>query len=223
MFRGLLYGSYRKPRELLWIIGMAIFVVLMAEGFFGYLLPWGNMSFWAAQVIVSLVGAIPGAGVEGFAELLRANHRPVRLHGAMMLAYLGDQRAKAGALDLRKALRESEGPYLDRVLATQGDLISCDWQWSESGRVRDVAACVYNTSSKPVERAGLAVRALDRVFDSRNPVAPPPLVIAESVVKLPGTFAPQQGRRVISKLDTDNPDGRIPETLEVVTDLFEHL
>jgi len=62
MFRGLLYGSYRKPRELLWLIGMAIFVVLMAEGFFGYLLPWGNMSYWGAQVIVSLAGAIPFIG-----------------------------------------------------------------------------------------------------------------------------------------------------------------
>jgi ubiquinol-cytochrome c reductase cytochrome b subunit len=62
MFRGLLYGSYREPRELLWLIGMAIFVAMMAEGFFGYLLPWGNMSFWAAQVIVSLFGAIPVIG-----------------------------------------------------------------------------------------------------------------------------------------------------------------
>jgi len=62
MFRALAYGSYKKPRELLWLFGMAIFIVLMAEGFFGYLLPWGNMSFWAAQVIVSLVGAIPFIG-----------------------------------------------------------------------------------------------------------------------------------------------------------------
>lgn len=62
MFRGMMYGSYQKPRELLWLIGMAIFVVLMAEGFFGYLLPWGNMSYWGAQVIVSLVGAIPVIG-----------------------------------------------------------------------------------------------------------------------------------------------------------------
>ena len=62
MFRGLLYGSYREPRELLWLIGMAIFLAMMAEGFFGYLLPWGNMSFWAAQVIVSLFGAIPWIG-----------------------------------------------------------------------------------------------------------------------------------------------------------------
>jgi ubiquinol-cytochrome c reductase cytochrome b subunit len=64
MFRGLMYGSYREPRELLWLIGMAIFVAMMAEGFFGYLLPWGNMSYWAAQVIVSLFGAIPVVGNE---------------------------------------------------------------------------------------------------------------------------------------------------------------
>ena len=64
MYRALLYGSYRGPRELLWLIGMAIFIALMAEGFFGYLLPWGNMSYWGAQVIVSLVGAIPVYGPE---------------------------------------------------------------------------------------------------------------------------------------------------------------
>ena len=62
MFRGFAYGSYRKPRELIWLIGMGIYLVLMAEGFFGYLLPWGNMSYWGAQVIVSLVGAIPFFG-----------------------------------------------------------------------------------------------------------------------------------------------------------------
>lgn len=62
MFRAMLYGSYRKPRELVWLIGMGIFILLMAEGFFGYLLPWGNMSYWAAQVIVSLAGAIPVIG-----------------------------------------------------------------------------------------------------------------------------------------------------------------
>ncbi|WP_395070649.1 cytochrome bc complex cytochrome b subunit, partial [Paraburkholderia silvatlantica] len=57
MFRGLLYGSYRKPRELVWIFGCAIFLCLMAEAFFGYLLPWGQMSFWGAQVIVNLFSA----------------------------------------------------------------------------------------------------------------------------------------------------------------------
>ncbi|MBZ6072325.1 cytochrome b [Aeromonas schubertii] len=62
MFRGLIYGSYQKPRELLWIFGMLIFLVLMAEAFMGYLLPWGQMSFWGAQVIISLFGAIPIIG-----------------------------------------------------------------------------------------------------------------------------------------------------------------
>jgi len=62
IFRGFLYGSYRKPRELLWIIGVIIFLCLLAECFFGYLLPWGNMSFWGAQVITSLFGAIPLIG-----------------------------------------------------------------------------------------------------------------------------------------------------------------
>jgi ubiquinol-cytochrome c reductase cytochrome b subunit len=62
MFRALLYGSHRKPRELLWIFGCLIFLALMAEGFMGYVLPWGNMSFWGAQVITSLFGSLPVVG-----------------------------------------------------------------------------------------------------------------------------------------------------------------
>ena len=62
MFRAILYGSYQKPRELIWIFGMLIFVVLMAEAFVGYVLPWGQMSYWGAQVIISLFGAIPVVG-----------------------------------------------------------------------------------------------------------------------------------------------------------------
>tara|TARA_R110002073_G_scaffold21091_8_gene74702 strand:- start:70 stop:2109 length:2040 start_codon:yes stop_codon:yes gene_type:complete len=62
MFRALIYGSYQKPRELIWIFGMLIFVVLMAEAFVGYVLPWGQMSYWGAQVIISLFGAIPVVG-----------------------------------------------------------------------------------------------------------------------------------------------------------------
>ena len=62
MFRGLLYGSYRKPRELIWLVGVGIFLALMATAFFGYLLPWGQMSYWGAQVIVNLFSAIPLIG-----------------------------------------------------------------------------------------------------------------------------------------------------------------
>ena len=72
MFRAMLYGSYKGPRELIWILGMIIYIVLMAEAFFGYLLPWGNMSYWGAQVIISLFGAIPVVG-EGLAEWVRGD------------------------------------------------------------------------------------------------------------------------------------------------------
>jgi ubiquinol-cytochrome c reductase cytochrome b subunit len=64
MFRALLYGSYKAPRELLWLLGMLVYLALMAEAFMGYVLPWGNMSFWGAQVIVNLFSAIPGIGPE---------------------------------------------------------------------------------------------------------------------------------------------------------------
>ncbi|HPW04465.1 MAG: cytochrome bc complex cytochrome b subunit [Dokdonella sp.] len=62
MFRGVMYGSYKKPRELVWLLGMLIYLVLMAEAFMGYVLPWGQMSFWGAKVIISLFGAIPYVG-----------------------------------------------------------------------------------------------------------------------------------------------------------------
>ena len=73
MFRALLYGSYKKPRELIWIFGMLIFVVLMAEAFMGYVLPWGQMSYWGAQVIISLFGAIPYVG-EALVEWFRGDY-----------------------------------------------------------------------------------------------------------------------------------------------------
>jgi ubiquinol-cytochrome c reductase cytochrome b subunit len=73
MFRGLMYGSYRKPRELIWIFGCAIFLALMAEAFFGYLLPWGQMSYWGAQVIVNLFAAVPFIGPD-LALLIRGDY-----------------------------------------------------------------------------------------------------------------------------------------------------
>jgi ubiquinol-cytochrome c reductase cytochrome b subunit len=73
MFRAMLYGSYRKPRELVWIFGCLIFLCLMAEAFFGYLLPWGQMSYWGAQVIVNLFAAVPFVGEE-LALLIRGDY-----------------------------------------------------------------------------------------------------------------------------------------------------
>ncbi|RZA14455.1 MAG: cytochrome bc complex cytochrome b subunit, partial [Proteobacteria bacterium] len=73
MFRGLLYGSYQKPRELVWVFGMSIYLLLMAEAFMGYLLPWGQMSYWGAQVIISLFGAIPIVGAD-LAKWIRGDY-----------------------------------------------------------------------------------------------------------------------------------------------------
>ncbi len=73
MYRGLLYGSYRKPRELIWIFGVFIYLALMAEAFFGYLLPWGQMSYWGAQVIVNLFAAVPFGIGEPLSEWIRGD------------------------------------------------------------------------------------------------------------------------------------------------------
>lgn len=73
MLRGMMYGSYQKPRELIWIFGMAIYLALMAEAFMGYLLPWGQMSYWGAQVIISLFGAIPVIGPD-LAQWVRGDY-----------------------------------------------------------------------------------------------------------------------------------------------------
>jgi ubiquinol-cytochrome c reductase cytochrome b subunit len=73
MFRGLMYGSYRAPRELLWIMGMLVYLALMAEAFMGYVLPWGNMSYWGAQVIVNLFSTIPAVG-PGITQWIRGDY-----------------------------------------------------------------------------------------------------------------------------------------------------
>ena len=97
MFRGMLYGSYKQPRELIWLIGMMLYFCLMAEAFLGYILPWGNMSYWAAQVIVNLFGLIPYIG-DTLVEWIRGDYyisditlnRFFALHViAMPLAILG--------------------------------------------------------------------------------------------------------------------------------------
>ncbi len=75
MFRGIMYGSYKKPRELVWLLGMLIYLALMAEAFMGYVLPWGNMSFWGAKVIISLFGTIPVIG-NGLVEWIMGDFLP---------------------------------------------------------------------------------------------------------------------------------------------------
>lgn len=163
------------------------------------------------------------ANANDFANLLNANHRPVRLHGAMMLAFLGDPRAKAGAVKLQEALRESEQPYLERVLQTQGDAVSCDWRASTEGRIRTVSACVFNQSTAPLKAPLVRVRGIDRPFDHRSPVAPPPSVVVEKSWTIPGELAPRSGVVSQFELDIDNPDGKVPAGFEFMVGTREQL
>lgn len=171
--------------------------------------------------VLSAPGAY--APASEFAALLKANHRPVRLHGAMMLAFLGDQRAKGGAVKLQEALRESEQPYLERVLMTQNEIITCDWRASTEGQIRQVSACAYNQSTTPQTQLAARVRGLDRPFDHRNPVASPPQVIVEQTWNLPGELSPRTGQLVQFSLDINNPEGKIPVGFEFLVDRADRL
>jgi hypothetical protein len=155
------------------------------------------------------------------ADLLKAIHRPIRLHGAMMLAYLGDPRAKEGALGLREALREEEAPYIDRLLWTLGEVRTCSVAVSESGNVRTVHACVFNTTKAPRKALGLRLRALDRPFHYDTPVEAPPLVVAEHTWKLTGELSPGAGATVTIAFDTTNPDAVVPQAFEAYAEKEE--
>lgn len=156
------------------------------------------------------------AGGDEFAKLLDANHRPVRLHGAMMLAYLDDPRATPGAAKLREALREEEAPYLDRVLATQGSAIVCDIRNRTAASGYEVQACVFNRAADLQQDLALKVRGLDRDFDFRNPVAAPPLVASEKVFSLPGEWAPGTGHWVSVVLPRDRSSDVVAKTFEAM-------
>jgi hypothetical protein len=151
-------------------------------------------------------------------DLLKAIHRPIRLHGAMLLAYLGDARAKEGALGLREALREEEAPYIDRLMWTLSEIRTCDVTVPPGGSPRAVTACVFNSGTEPREHLALKVRALDRPFRYDTPVEPPPLVVAEHVYRLEGQLGAGQGARASVLLATENPDGIAPEAFEAYAD-----
>jgi len=128
------------------------------------------------------------------ADLLHANHRPVRLHGAMMLAFLGDPRAREGALTLREALREDEAAYLQRVIVATSDVRSCRLEVTpEAGGRYAVRACVFNASAETKSNLALRVRGLDTRVTHQKPVAPPPTVNGEATLPVPIELGPQQG------------------------------
>jgi hypothetical protein len=156
------------------------------------------------------------------AELLEANHRPVRLWGAMLLGYLGDPRAKEAALKLKEALREEEAPYLERLLRALGDVRTCDLTVDGAGPVRSVKACVFNASNENKSKLGLRVRALDSKVKTDEPTAPPPNVVAEGTFDVPGELPSQAGVRVSASMDLSRASG-MPAAFEGYADRVDLL
>ncbi len=130
------------------------------------------------------------------AELLHAHNRPVRMHGAMLLSFFGDPRAKDAILELREALREDEAPYLDRLLQAVAQVHVCALKLSEFGDSRSASACIFNASKEPQRDLGVRLRALDGGALSENPSGAPPTVLAEATVPVPGTLLPDTGVRI---------------------------
>lgn len=151
------------------------------------------------------------------AELVSANHRPVRLHGAMMLAYLGDTRAREAALKLKEALRDEESAYLERVLAALADVRACDLEVAGQGEKRTVSACVYNASNEPKSDVTLTLRVLDAEFDSSDPTGPPPNVLSEHSFKVSGKLESQAGIRASAVVELPE-SSRNAKVFEVFAD-----
>jgi hypothetical protein len=149
------------------------------------------------------------------ATLLGANHRPVRLHGAMLLAYLGDPRARAATLELKEALREDEAPYLDRVLRALGEVRACELRVSRAGQRRTVEACVFNAANEPRQDLGFQLRALETEPTHADSVSEPPTALVEKSWSIPGALEPQSGVRVRAELDLDGAD---PGAFEIIAD-----
>jgi len=159
------------------------------------------------------------AKADRFAELLEANHRPVRLHAARMLSYLGDERGRAGALRLREAMRAAEGPYLRRVLSATASVRVCDVDRKTPG---EVGVCVYNAGDEESGNLGIAVTSLHGSLDTHHPLANPPEVTAVSKWQVDGVLPAQAGVYVRPRL----PAGFLPNgehTIEVNADRFDLL
>ncbi len=153
-----------------------------------------------------------------FAELLSANHRPVRLHAAMMLTFLGDPRARDAVLELREALREDEAPYLNRLIVAQAPVKVCKLEVEparQSGK-----ACLFNSSNEAKKDWGLRVRALAAEVSHGDPIGQPPEVKVESSYHVPGDLPPNEGRVATFGFDAR---GERVETFEAFTDRYDLL
>lgn len=136
-----------------------------------------------------------------FRELLTANHRPVRLHAARMLAFLGDASAAQATLQLKEALRSAEAPYLRRLLAALADVRVCDLRVHGDGAQRRVEACVYNATDEDRAQIGLQLVALDRQLTPDRPVDAPPTLLGDRKWPLPEALGAHSGVLVQTTLD----------------------
>ena len=153
-----------------------------------------------------------------FAELLTANHRPVRLHAAMMLTFLGDPRARDAVLELREALREDEAPYLNRLIVAQAPVKVCKLQ-VEAARQAG-SACLFNSGTEPRKDLGLRVRALADEVSHGDPVGQPPEVKVEASYHVPGELPANEGREASFAMDLH---GERAEAFEAFADRFDLL
>ncbi|MBI3204689.1 MAG: hypothetical protein HYZ29_24355 [Myxococcales bacterium] len=176
----------------------------------------------AVEVDRPLHGDIGPAG-EGaapanlIAELLAANHRPVRLHGAMLLGYLGDPRAKEAALKLKEGMRDDEQPYLDRLVRALSEVSTCHLRVTGDGNERTVEACVFNSGREPRDKLALRVRALDGTPNPGEPTEKPPSVVAEATFALGTELPPQAGVTARAKLDVSKASAA-PVSFEAFAD-----
>jgi hypothetical protein len=160
------------------------------------------------------------APTDRFAELLEANNRPVRMHGAMMLAYLGDPRAREGILKLREALREDEAPYLDRLLAATSELRVCRLAVQVEGGGRGVRGCLFNAAAEAKKDLGVKLRGLDAPVVTGTPVGDPPNLLVEQVLGVPGELATQTGFAFSARVPAE---GGSPLVWEAVADRVDLL
>jgi hypothetical protein len=179
----------------------------------------------AVEVQAPALGSLGSEGealapTDRFAELLEANNRPVRMHGAMMLAYLGDPRAKEGILKLREALREDEAPYLDRLLAATSDLRVCRLTVQAEAAGRSVRGCLFNAGAEAKKDLGVKLRGLDAPVVTGTPVGAPPNLLVEQILGVPGELATQTGFAFSARVPAE---GGSPLVWEAMADRIDLL
>jgi hypothetical protein len=157
------------------------------------------------------------APADRVATLLQANHRPVRLHGALLLTYLGDARAKDALVRLREAMRDDEAPYLTRLIDATREVRVCRLRPESTGKV---TGCLHNTSNEAKKDLGVKVRALAAPPDHERPTAEPPALLGETTLAIPGELAPQSGVVFQGRLA---PSDGTPGAYEAVADRIDLL